>query len=222
MSLSCTGKVVVILSLVALCGSARAQVDEDQLGAWYMYFFNAPFENSQWGLQGDVQYRNWDLIGDLEQFLIRGGVTWRPKSGDAIFTLGYSNITSGEFGSSNSTTSEDRIYQEASLPQKIGSRTYLRHRFRFEQRWVENEDFRTRFRYAIFMNVPFNQDDLKRGAWYLALYNEIFINGQRGIGDGRMVEVFDRNRFYSAIGYSLRDNLQIQGGYKKKGSNRLN
>lgn len=75
MSLGCTGKVIVILSLVALCGSVRAQVDEDQLGAWYMYFFNAPFENSQWGLQGDVQYRNWDLIGDLEQFLIRGGVT---------------------------------------------------------------------------------------------------------------------------------------------------
>lgn len=130
-----------------------------------------------------------------------------------MFTLGYSNIANGEFGSSNSTTSEDRIYQEALLPQEIGSRTYLRHRFRYEQRWVENEDFRTRFRYAIFMNVPFNQDDLKRGAWYLALYNEIFINGQRDIGDGRTVEVFDRNRFYSAIGYSLRDNLQIQGGY---------
>ncbi len=54
-------------------------------GAWYMYFFNAPFEGSQWGLQGDVQYRNWDLGGDLEQLLIRGGLTWRPKSFDAMF-----------------------------------------------------------------------------------------------------------------------------------------
>lgn len=59
------------------------------------------------------------------------------------------------------------------------------------------------------MNVPFNQDDLKRGAWYLALYNEVFTNGQRDIGNGQTVEVLDRNRFYTAIGY----NLQIQGGY---------
>ena len=110
---------------------AWSQVDEDQLGAWYMYFFNKRFDDSRWGLQGDLQYRNWDAGGDLEQLLIRGGVTWTPASGDALFTLGYANITSGEPGSSNDTSGEDRIYQEALLPQKIGSRVYLRHRVSF-------------------------------------------------------------------------------------------
>jgi hypothetical protein len=178
-----------------------------------MYFFNAPFSDSQWGLQGDLQYRNWDLGGDLEQLLLRGGLTWRPKSGDAMFTLGYANITSGEFGSSSSTSSEDRIYQEALLPQKIGERVYLRHRFRFEQRWVDDQDFRTRYRYALFIDVPFNREDLKKGAFYFAFYNELFINGQRDIGNGREVEVFDRNRTYAALGYSLSDKLRLQGGY---------
>ncbi len=192
---------------------ANAQVDEDQVGAWYMYFFDTRFEDSQWGLQGDVQWRNWDLGGDLEQLLLRGGLTWRPKSNDAVFTLGYANITTGEFGDSDDNIDEDRIYQEAALPQKIGERVYLRHRFRYEQRWVENQDFRTRYRYALFMNVPFNRTDLKKGAWYLSLYNEIFINGERDIGDGRTVEIFDRNRFYGALGYSLSDNLRLQGGY---------
>jgi hypothetical protein len=201
--------------------AAVAQVDEDQLGAWYMYFFNAPMENSQWGFQGDLQYRNWDLLGDLEQLLLRGGLTWRPKSGDAMFTLGYANITTGEFGDGDDTVNENRVYQEALLPHKIGERVYLRHRFRYEQRWVENQDFRTRFRYALFANVPLNQTTLGKGAWYFSAYNEIFINGERDIGDGRTVEVFDRNRLYGALGYALTDSLSIQGGYMYQYTNTI-
>jgi len=212
---------VWLVSAFVFSGPVCAQVDESDTGAWYMYFFNAPAENSQWGFQGDVQFRNWDFGGDLEQLLLRGGLTWRPKSDDAMFTLGYANITSGEFGSSSSTISESRIYQEALLPQKIGERVYLRHRFRFEQRWVEDQDFRTRFRYGIFMDVPLNQTDLKKGAWYLALYNEIFINGQRDIGNGNTVEVFDRNRLYGAIGYSVTDTIRLQGGYMHQYSNNV-
>ena len=160
-----------------------------------------------------MQYRNWDLGGDLEQLLLRGGLTYRPKSTNALLTLGYANITSGVFGDSSSTSNENRVYQEALLPQKLGSKVYLRHRFRFEQRWVENQDFRTRFRYGLFLDVPLNGDDLNKGAVYFAFYNELFINGQRDIGDGRSVEIFDRNRTYAALGYSLADNLRLQGGY---------
>ncbi|MEM6545349.1 MAG: DUF2490 domain-containing protein [Pseudomonadota bacterium] len=204
---------LLFLTLV-LSPAGRAQVvDEEQVGAWYMYFFDTQFENSRWGVQGDAQYRNWDLGGDLEQLLLRSGLTYRPESVDGVFTLGYANIRTGAFGDSSRTTGEDRIYQEALLPQKLGSRIYLRHRFRYEQRWVENQDFRTRFRYALFANIPLNQETLGRGAWYLSLYNEIFLNGERDIGDGREVEIYDRNRLYGAIGHSLRDNLKLQFGY---------
>lgn len=217
-------KMLSIVTAVALTvpAVAAAQVNEDKTGAWYMYFFNAPFEDSQWGLQGDVQYRNWDLGGDLEQLLLRGGVTFRPKSANLLLTLGYGNITSGQFGSSSSTSKEDRIYQEALLPHKLGERIFLRHRFRFEQRWVENQDFRTRFRYALFVDVPLNGTDLAKGAVYLSLYNEVFLNGQRDIGDNRRVETFDRNRTYAAIGYSLSDSLRVQGGYMQQYTNAVN
>lgn len=190
-----------------------AQIDEDQLGAWYMYFWNNQFENSRWGLQGDVQHRNWDSIGDLEQLLIRGGVTYSPESSNIMFTLGYANISSGEFGNSNSTSSEDRIYQEALLPQRIGERVYLRHRFRLEQRSVENQNFRSRFRYALFMDIPLNQTRMSQGALYLSFYNELFINGENDIGNSKSVDTFDRNRSYAALGYSLRNNLRLQFGY---------
>ena len=47
---------------------------------------------------------------------------------------------------------------------------------------------------------------------YLALYNELFINGQRNIGNGKSVEIFDRNRLYIAMGYIITKRLKIQLG----------
>lgn len=205
---------ILTISLLLLQPStALGQIDEDQLGAWYMYFWNTRFENSQWGLQGDLQHRNWDYLGDLEQLLIRGGVTYTPESANVTFTLGYANITSGAFGPRTTSTGENRVYQEALLPQRLGERVYLRHRFRLEQRWVEDQDYRNRFRYALFMDIPLNKTEMTEGAWYLSFYNELFINGENDIGDNREVDTFDRNRSYGALGYALTDSLRVQFGY---------
>ncbi len=134
-----------------------AQVESGKTGSWYMYFYDHQFKIVDFGIQGDAQYRNWNLGGDLEQLLLRSGLTYRPKGVKAIFTLGYANITSGEFGDRNDTSSENRIYQEALIPQKLGNRIYLTHRFRYEQRFMEDQDFRTRYRYNLFINIPINK-----------------------------------------------------------------
>ena len=194
----------------------RAQVDEDQTGAWYMYFWNVAAGDRRFGLQGDIQHRNWDSGGDLEQLLIRGGLTWQPDDGRGLYTLGLAHITSGAFGPSGAKSREKRMYQEALIPQRVGRRTYLTHRFRFEQRWVDGQDFRLRGRYFFAMNIPFNQDTLGQGAHYFSFYNELFLNLNRDIGNGRSVDAFDRNRFYLAYGYSIRDNLRIQFGYMQQ------
>ncbi len=202
------------IALLAMPQVGLAQVDQGQTGLWSMYFWGKTFENSDFGLQGDVQYRQWDVGDDLEQLLIRGGVTWRPKSmQNTLLTFGYANITSGAFGPSSAETTEDRMYQEALLAHKPASWLNLRHRFRFEQRWVENQDFRTRFRYALFADIPLNGTDPGPGSVYLALYNEIFVNAQRDIGDGATVELFDRNRSYAAVGYGLQNGMRVQFGY---------
>lgn len=92
--------IVLIMSICTFTYgvSASAQVDEGQAGAWYMYFWNTKFNDSNFGLQGDVQHRNWDLGGDLEQLLIRGGLTWSPENSNNTYTFGYANIKSGTFG----------------------------------------------------------------------------------------------------------------------------
>ncbi len=207
-----------VLIFVAMGGSlisapSWAQVDEDQTGAWYMYFWNVAAGERKFGLQGDIQHRNWDTGGDLEQLLIRGGLTWQPDSGRGLFTFGAAHISSEPFGPSGDAVREKRLYQEALIPQRVGRRLYLAHRFRSEQRWVDNQDFRLRARYFFALNIPFNQDTLAAGAHYFSFYNELFVNLNRNIGSGRTVDVFDRNRFYLAYGYSLRDNLRIQLGY---------
>ena len=201
----------ILVSLITPISSS-AQEKNDQLGAWYMYFYNTTFKESPWGIQGDLQYRNWNLGGDLEQLLIRSGITYQPKKAQIKFTLGYGNITTGMIGSSNVTSGEHRIYQEALYPVKFGNRIYTNHRFRYEQRFVEGQDLRTRYRYNLFVNVPLNKKTLEKKAIYIALYNEIFINGQRKIGENNSVEIFDRNRAYAAIGYVIKNGLNVQFG----------
>ena len=209
-------KWALALALLSVCltNSAVAQsIEEDELGAWYIYAFSYDAKDSRWGAQGDIQYRNWDTLGDLEQLLIRGGMTYRPDSLPGKYTLGYANITSGAFGSSSRTLREDRVYQEALFPHRLGERVYVRHRLRYEQRWVDYQDFRTRFRYGLFVDVPFNKTTLDKGAWYLSLYNEIFLNGEHDIGLDKRVDTYDRNRFYAALGYSLSNTMKLQIGY---------
>lgn len=209
-----------IICMIPLLGNA--QLDQDKMGAWYMYFFDTNFKDSKWGIQGDVQYRNWNMAGDLEQLLLRTGVTYKPENTNVKLTLGYGNITTGAFGDSNSTSTESRIYQEALFPVKFGNRIYTKHRFRYEQRFVEDQDFRTRYRYNLFLNIPLNGKEIVKNTFYLALYNELFINGERNIGDGRKVEVFDRNRFYSALGYSINKGMKIQLGVMRQSTNNWN
>ena len=197
---------------------SQSQTHNNQLGAWYMYFYNHQFNESQWGIQGDIQYRNWNIVGDLEQLLLRSGVTYTTKNADVKFTLGYANVTSGVSGSSSATSVESRIYQEALLPQKVSNRFYLNHRFRYEQRFVENQDFRTRFRYTLFANVPINKPNIEEKTYYVALYNELFVNGETEISNDVEVELFDRNRTYMGLGYVLNPKMRLQLGWMNQKS----
>ncbi|MFT6147808.1 MAG: hypothetical protein ACJAUH_000487, partial [Saprospiraceae bacterium] len=49
----------ILLATIGFQKEASAQINEDQIGAWYMYFFSADLKDKGFGVQGDVQYRNW-------------------------------------------------------------------------------------------------------------------------------------------------------------------
>ena len=50
------------------------QIDKSKTDAWHMYFWNTKIKESYFGFQGDIQYRNWNTIGDLQQLLLRVGI----------------------------------------------------------------------------------------------------------------------------------------------------
>ncbi|SDB64783.1 Protein of unknown function [Flavobacteriaceae bacterium MAR_2010_188] len=207
---------LTLFTILSTLTVSAQTVDEDQLGAWYMYFYNTSFKESNWGVQGDFQYRDWQIFGDKEQLLLRSGITYTPSDSGIKFTLGYGYVSSGAFGDSEESSVESRIYQEGLFGQRLFKKLLITHRLRFEQRWVENQDFRTRYRYNLFVNIPFNNDNLVAKTWYFAFYNELFINAQRDIGEGRSVEYFDRNRTYLGLGYALSDKIRFQTGWMKQ------
>ena len=190
-------KIVCIIGTALISLSATSQ--DNGLGNWLIYIGSKQL-NSKWNLHHEIQYRNYNTLGDLEQLLIRTGLGYDIGSKSNIL-LGYGYINSENFtGNANDqiTVEEHRIFQQFITKQTIGS-VSLQHRYRFEQRFVES-DFKTRFRYFLGINLP-----LKNPKYYLSAYNEIFLNGKSNM--------FDRNRVYGGLGYKISKGVKLELGY---------
>lgn len=206
-----------LLFILLVSGSLQAQNPND-LGGWYMYFGNFRWKDSPWAIHGEMQVRNFKTASDLDQLLLRSGIQYNSKSGQTSFLAGYASITNGTAGDSDATLHENRLYQEAIIRQKTGEISFM-HRYRYEQRWIENQEFRTRFRYTLFLNVPLNSKELTdKGSIYLQIYDEIFINGERPTPS---IQFFDRNRFYAGLGYRIQKGLALQLGFMEQTTNTI-
>ena len=120
--------------------------------------------------------------------------------------LGYGYILSKNYvGSTDEKVSvnEHRIFQQFTSKQNIGS-IKLNHRYRFEQRFVEN-DFKMRFRYFLGLNIPLINKEKEINNYYFSAYNEIFLNSKSSI--------FDRNRVFAGLGYNINKNVRLEAGY---------
>jgi hypothetical protein len=189
--------------LLMLPNIAKAQ--ESDLGNWLIYIGSKKL-NSKWNLHNEIQYRNYDAIGDLEQLLLRTGIGYNLSENNNNLLLGYGFIKSKNYaqnGLDKITVNEHRIFQQFTSKQKVG-RLSLTHRYRFEQRFVE-EEFKARFRYFLAFKLPFKGTEEAPSKYYLSAYNEIFLNTKSS--------VFDRNRVYGGIGYQLNKNVRLEAGY---------
>jgi hypothetical protein len=176
---------------------------DSNLGNWLIYIGNKKL-NTKWNIHNEVQYRNYDAIGDLEQLLLRTGLGYNLSENNHNILLGYGYILSENYiGNSDDKASvnEHRIFQQFTSKQSIGL-VNLNHRYRFEQRFVE-EDFKMRFRYFLSVTVPFSKKESNK--LYLSAYNEIFLNTESA--------VFDRNRVYGGLGFKINNNIKIEAGY---------
>ena len=193
----------LFLLMLLLPFSSFAQ--DSNFGNWIIYFGNKKIDN-KWNWHHEVQYRNYNAIGDLEQLLLRTGFGYNLTENNNNLLVGYGYILSENYIANTdekNSINEHRIYQQFITRQKI-ARVGVQHRYRFEQRFVE-DDFKLRFRYFLGLNVPLNNAELIEKTIYLSAYNEIFLNTKN--------TVFDRNRLYSGLGYKLNNSLKFEIGY---------
>ena len=190
-------KFILIIAFLSISFAGKSQ--DSSLGNWLVYIGSKQL-NSKWNLHHEIQYRNYNAGGDLEQLLLRTGLGYKIGEKSNLL-LGYGYINSENFtgnGNEQVTVEEHRIFQQFINKGTLGS-VRIQHRYRFEQRFVAN-DFKTRFRYFLGLNIP-----LKDSKYYVSAYNEIFLNGASN--------VFDRNRIYGGLGYKIKKGIKIELGY---------
>jgi len=196
-------KIKIIALILGLMLPISAQSQDSEFGNWLIYIGSKKL-NEKWNIHNEIQYRNYNFIGDLEQLLLRTGLGYTFNGGKNNVLLGYGYILSENYinnGPDKVSVNEHRIFQQFTSKQKIGI-VGLSHRYRFEQRFVES-DYKMRFRYFLAVNIPLTNKENNK--LYFSAYNEIFLNTES--------KVFDRNRVYAGLGYRINTNMRIEAGY---------
>lgn len=218
----------LLVDLLVVAGTQLATAQERQQAiqqhGWYMYFGNHRLTD-KWGLHTEYQFRRHGLIANWQQSLLRVGVDYHVDP-NVQLTAGYGWIVTFPYGAQPLVTAlnENRIWQQALLKQASG-RVRMNHRLRMEQRWVEHftpladgslrydgRQYSDRFRYRFWLEVPLNKAKFEQGTWFVAAYNEMFIN----FGQNLRLNRFDQNRLYAAVGYQFSQKGNVQLGYMQQ------
>jgi hypothetical protein len=82
-----TIRVFLVVLVLILFTPKQSLAQDSDLGNWLVYIGSKQL-NQKWNLHHEIQYRNYDVIGDLEQLLLRVGLghTFNNKSN---LLLGY-------------------------------------------------------------------------------------------------------------------------------------
>ncbi|MFN3756787.1 MAG: DUF2490 domain-containing protein [Flavobacterium sp.] len=202
---------IVLVCFLTFYGYSQTQLPNKN-GYWIAYTGDNKV-SQRFGLHTEVQMRNLFNSESVETQLYRLGVNYYFKP-TTMFTLGYGFI----FNEPNeeylmaSPTHEHRIWQQLLLRQK-SKNLFLEHRYRLEQRFIENKDsgvdreeHRLRYRFqAIFPLYSLNP--VLRHLFLIG-NNEVMINFR---SDPNLI--FDRNRLFVGAGYQVSPKLNFQMGY---------
>ncbi len=172
------------------------------IGNWFIYFGDKKI-NKKWNWHNEVQYRNYNFLGNTDQLLLRTGFGYNLSENNNNIFLGYAFVYNEPYIANSDkkrSFTEHRIFQQFITRQAFG-RFAFQHRYRFEQRFFQ-DDFKLRMRYSIIIQLALNKKQIKDKTLYLTASNEIFMNMNRFL--------FDRNRVYGGLGYKFNSSLKTE------------
>lgn len=211
---------LIIMVSIPVIGWSQKNIS-DQRHGWIMYFGNHRLSD-KFNLHTEYQWRRADGLRQWQQSLSRIGLDLKLTP-SVMLTAGYGYIVTFPYGDQPIAFKlhEHRIWEQLVLTQSSG-RFFINHRFRLEQRYLENRldlgnglstqdgyTYRNRVRYRFMVNIPLTSNTMEKGTLFASLYDEPFL--QFGPNFGR--NYLDQNRLYAAIGYMFLPNANFQIGY---------
>ena len=104
-------KYYFITTIFLLLFTIALHAQKSNTGNWFIYFGNQKI-NNKWNWHNEVQYRNFNFMGDLSQLLVRTGIGYNLTENNNNILLGYGFINSQErkLKSSSTTSTHTNSY----------------------------------------------------------------------------------------------------------------
>jgi hypothetical protein len=210
----------LVLAGVISCQGLHAQ-KVSQFNSWWMYFGNHSL-TEKLGLHTEYQFRRSDFASEWQTSLMRVGLDYHLPN-KSMATAGYGWIVNFPYGEQPIAVkyTEHRIWEQFVIQQQV-HRFYFHHRYRLEQRFLENVSldsngqpvkdgyrFRQRARYRLLVTVPVSRKQLEDNTLFVAAYDEVFL----GFGKGIQRNILDQNRLFFALGWRFDKDFNVQLGY---------
>lgn len=178
------------------------------IGTWFIGTAQLVGGEKKWGGFAEVQARSNALFRQFFYNELKGGLSYDVDknftltlAGGRYATYDYNALSDGPLNT------ERRLWEQVIVNQYL-SRLKFEHRYRVEQRWFTFRDgthpYRNRIRYRLNAFIPLNKRTITARTFFLSLYDEIFLNPKG--------PTFERNRFYTGVGYQIDTHWVVQLG----------
>jgi len=191
-------KLIVSVFLLLLVAQAKAQTSpSDHLGWWPAYYLRYAI-NQKWGLNSDVQLRNFADQPILGLLALRTGLhynlnkQWSTAIGFAWFHYEFVN------DKKRSDAEELRLWQEVKHDWKL-NKWQIVNRFRTEQRHWTNQDG-TAFRFRYYLAADYRIAN----KWKAMAGNELMWQS------GKLRKTWDQDRLWLGSEYAINEKNQVQ------------
>lgn len=220
--LSLKSLIIILFQSVLIVNFVNSQkIISNQNHAWVTYLGNHKLADKL-GIHTEYQWRRADGFKNWQQSLMRIGVDYYLNP-TLSTTAGYGWIVTYPYGEQpiGHEFQEHRIWEQVNLKSKYG-RFEVQHRYRLEQRflenWIKDGDgyyvksenlFRQRIRYRLMILVPLSRSEMADNTLFFNVNDEPFIGFGKGIGKN----ILDQNRFNINLGWRFNKDLNVQVGY---------